>query len=95
LGAEHVLITGGGKLNHEKAVDVLFDGRDAEVIEGERIETPYTHGAGCTYSAAITAELAKGSNVKEAIYSAKTFITEAIRESFRLNQYVGPTKHSA
>ncbi len=95
LGAEHVLITGGGKLNHENAVDVLFDGRDAEVLEGERIETPYTHGAGCTYSAAITAELAKGSNVKEAIYSAKTFITEAIRESFRLNQYVGPTKHSA
>ncbi|MCY8348570.1 bifunctional hydroxymethylpyrimidine kinase/phosphomethylpyrimidine kinase [Bacillus haynesii] len=95
LGAEHVLITGGGKLNHEKAVDVLFDGRNAEVIEGERIDTPYTHGAGCTYSAAITAELAKGSNVKEAIYSAKTFITEAIRGSFRLNQYVGPTKHSA
>ncbi|ASB86927.1 bifunctional hydroxymethylpyrimidine kinase/phosphomethylpyrimidine kinase [Bacillus sonorensis] len=95
LGAKHVLITGGGKLDHEKAVDVLFDGREAEVIEGEKIDTPYTHGAGCTYSAAITAELAKGSSVKEAIYSAKEFITEAIRESFRLNEYIGPTKHSA
>ncbi|MDA1476761.1 bifunctional hydroxymethylpyrimidine kinase/phosphomethylpyrimidine kinase [Bacillus changyiensis] len=95
LGAKHVLITGGGRLAHEKAVDVLYDGQETEVIEGDRIETPYTHGAGCTYSAAITAELAKGSSVKEAIYSAKEFITAAIRESFKLNQFVGPTKHSA
>ncbi|QHZ45217.1 bifunctional hydroxymethylpyrimidine kinase/phosphomethylpyrimidine kinase [Bacillus sp. NSP9.1] len=95
LGAKYVLITGGGKLAHEKAVDVLYDGQTAEVLEGERIDTPYTHGAGCTYSAAVTAELAKGAGVKDAIYSAKDFITEAIRGSFRLNQYVGPTKHSA
>ncbi|MFT0801736.1 bifunctional hydroxymethylpyrimidine kinase/phosphomethylpyrimidine kinase [Bacillus swezeyi] len=95
LGAKHVLITGGGKLEHKHAVDVLFDGQDAEVLKGERIDTPYTHGAGCTCSAAITAELAKGSSVKKSIYSAKEFITEAIRESFRLNEYIGPTKHSA
>jgi pyridoxine kinase len=33
--------------------------------------------------------------VKEAILTAKEFITEAIRESFQLNEYIGPTKHSA
>ncbi|ALC82802.1 bifunctional hydroxymethylpyrimidine kinase/phosphomethylpyrimidine kinase [Bacillus gobiensis] len=94
-GAKYVLITGGGKLEHEKAVDLLFDGETYEVLEGERIDTLNTHGAGCTYSAAITAELAKGADVEEAVYSAKKFITDAIRHSFPINQYVGPTKHSA
>ncbi|MFC0272396.1 bifunctional hydroxymethylpyrimidine kinase/phosphomethylpyrimidine kinase [Metabacillus herbersteinensis] len=94
LGPSYVLITGGGKLQHEKAVDVLYDGETIEILEGERIETSFTHGAGCTYSAAITAELAKGSTVKDAVYAAKKFITAAIRHSFRLNEYVGPTNHA-
>ncbi|MFS0865423.1 bifunctional hydroxymethylpyrimidine kinase/phosphomethylpyrimidine kinase [Fredinandcohnia sp. 179-A 10B2 NHS] len=95
LGANYVLVKGGGKLNHDKAVDVLFDGREIEVLEGDRIETSYTHGAGCTYSSAITAQLAKGLDVKDAIYEAKKFITAAIRHSFKLNEYVGPTNHAA
>jgi pyridoxine kinase len=95
LGAKYVLIKGGGKLEHEKAIDVLYDGENFDILEGERIQTTYTHGAGCTYSAAITAELAKGKEVKEAIRTAKEFITEAIRHSFPLNQYVGPTHHGA
>jgi len=95
LGAKYVLVKGGGKLQHEKAVDVLYDGSQFELLEAERIDTTFTHGAGCTYSAAITAELAKGKPVKEAIYTAKRFITEAIRHSFRLNQYIGPTNHFA
>ncbi|MRG86879.1 bifunctional hydroxymethylpyrimidine kinase/phosphomethylpyrimidine kinase [Salinibacillus xinjiangensis] len=95
LGAENVLIKGGGKLEHEHAVDVLFDGNDYDVLEGERIDTPYTHGAGCSYSAAITAQLAYGATVKEAVYGAKKFITAAIRHSFKLNQFVGPVHHGA
>jgi pyridoxine kinase len=94
-GAKYVIVKGGGKLEHEAAVDVLYDGKTFEVLEAERIEKPYTHGAGCTYSAAITAELAKGKSVREAIEVAKGFITEAIRYSFPLNQYVGPTNHAA
>ncbi|MFY0546131.1 pyridoxine/pyridoxal/pyridoxamine kinase [Brevibacillus sp. H7] len=95
LGPDYVLVKGGGKLQHEKAVDVLFDGKTFEVLEGDRIQTTYTHGAGCTYSAAICAELAKGKSVREAVHLAKAFITEAIRHSFPLNQYVGPTNHAA
>ncbi|WP_027416295.1 pyridoxine/pyridoxal/pyridoxamine kinase [Aneurinibacillus terranovensis] len=95
LGAKYVLIKGGGKLEHEKAIDLLYDGETFEILESERIETTYTHGAGCTYSAAITAELAKGKPVREAILTAKAFITEAIRHSFPLNSYVGPTNHAA
>lgn len=95
LGAKYVLVKGGGKLEHEKAVDVLYDGETYELLESDRINTTYTHGAGCTYSAAITAELAKGKSVKEAVHIAKAFITEAIRESFKLNEFVGPTCHAA
>jgi pyridoxine kinase len=95
LGAKYVLIKGGGKLEHEKAIDLLYDGEIFDILESERISTTYTHGAGCTYSAAITAELAKGKPVKEAIQTAKAFITEAIRHSFPLNEYVGPTNHAA
>jgi pyridoxine kinase len=95
LGAKYVLVKGGGKLEHEKAVDVLYDGETFDILEGDRINTTYTHGAGCTYSAAITAELAKSSSVPEAVRTAKAFITEAIRHGFPLNQYVGPTLHAA
>ncbi|NGQ95867.1 pyridoxine/pyridoxal/pyridoxamine kinase [Brevibacillus sp. SYP-B805] len=94
-GAQYVLVKGGGKLQHEKAIDVLYDGSTFDILEGERIPTTYTHGAGCTYSAAITAELAKGKSVRDAIRIAKAFITEAIRHSFPLNKYVGPTNHGA
>jgi len=95
LGAQYVLVKGGAKLPHAKAVDILYDGNTFDVLESERIETTYTHGAGCTYSAAITAELAKGKSVKDAVQTAKSFITAAIRHSFPLNQYVGPTLHMA
>ncbi|MBO9130148.1 pyridoxine/pyridoxal/pyridoxamine kinase [Bacillus sp. 165] len=96
LGAKYVLIKGGNKLaGQEAAIDLLFDGTDFDILESEKIDTTYTHGAGCTYSAAIAAELAKGKPVKEAIQTAKAFITDAIRHSFKLNEYVGPTHHGA
>ncbi|WP_077215130.1 pyridoxine/pyridoxal/pyridoxamine kinase [Bacillus dakarensis] len=94
-GAKNVLIKGGSKLDHEKAVDLLFDGKEFTLFESERIDTPYVHGAGCTYSSAITAELAKGKSVKEAVETAKAFVTAGIRHGFKLNQYVGPTMHGA
>ena len=95
LGVGYVIIKGGKGLMSDKAIDVVFDGRTMELLESERIETDNVHGAGCTFSAAITAELAKGASIREAIGTAKIFITEAIRHSFKLNQYVGPTDHSA
>jgi len=94
-GAKYVLIKGGAKLLHEKAVDVLYDGKQFEVLVSEKVGTSYTHGAGCTTAAAITAELAKGASPREAIATAKRFISAAIRHGFPLNQFVGPTMHSA
>lgn len=95
LGPKYVLIKGGSKLGTETAIGVLYDGETFELLESEKIDTTNTHGAGCTYSAAITAELAKGKPVKEAVKTAKEFITAAIRYSFKINEYVGPTHHGA
>ncbi|OYD08363.1 pyridoxine/pyridoxal/pyridoxamine kinase [Paludifilum halophilum] len=95
LGAKYVLVKGGSQVEHEQAVDLLYDGETFTALESEKIDTPYTHGAGCTYSAAVTAELAKGKTVRDAVETAKSFITEAIRHSFRLNEYVGPINPAA
>ncbi len=95
LGPSFVLVKGGGRLPGDRAVDVLYDGKTFELLEVEKINTTYTHGAGCTYAAAITAELAKGRSVREAAHTAKAFITAAIRHGFALNAHVGPTHHGA
>lgn len=95
LGAKFVLIKGGNKLDHDKAIDLLYDGKDFEILESERVDTTYTHGAGCSSSAAIAAELAQGKPVREAIYLAKDYITAAIKHSWKLNEFVGPVMHGA
>ncbi|MBP2637865.1 MAG: pdxK [Firmicutes bacterium] len=95
LGPKNVLIKGGAKLDTADAVDLLYDGSEFTVLQGPKINTTYTHGAGCTYGAAITAGLAKGLSVPEAVKQAKEFITAAIQASFPLNSYVGPTYHAA
>ncbi|MPN27558.1 Pyridoxine kinase [bioreactor metagenome] len=95
LGAKNVFIKGGAKLGTPTAIDLLYDGKDFIILESPKFDTTYTHGAGCTSSAAITAGLAKGLSVKEAVEQAKAFITSAIKHSFPLNSYVGPTRHAA
>ena len=95
LGAGTVVIKGGKGIDPLRAVDVVYDGKAFEILESAKIDTSYTHGAGCTFSAAIAAGLAKGAGTQDAIRSAKKFITEAIRHSFRLNQFVGVLDHSA
>ncbi|MDR6225727.1 pyridoxine/pyridoxal/pyridoxamine kinase [Desmospora profundinema] len=95
LGPDAVLVKGGGKLGEETASDILYDGKRFELLESRRFDTTHTHGAGCTYSAAITAELAKGWAVEEAVRRAKVFITAAIQYGFPLNDHVGPVHHGA
>lgn len=95
LGPKHVLIKGGAKLGTDQAIDILYDGKDFTVFETPKINTEYTHGAGCTYAAAITAGLAQSLTVKEAVAKAKQFVTQAIQYGFPINSYVGPTYHAA
>lgn len=93
LGPQYVLVK-GGRLKGP-AIDVLFDGKQFYLYEAPRINTIHTNGAGCTYSAAIAAQLAKGNSVPEAVEVAKKFITAAIRHSFGFKRGVGPTYHAA
>jgi hydroxymethylpyrimidine/phosphomethylpyrimidine kinase len=94
-GAKNVLIK-GGHLETGDAVDVLFEPEHGfHEFTGPRIVTPHTHGTGCTYSAAITAELAKGAALRAAIGRAKEFITAAIRTAPGLGSGTGPLNHHA
>ncbi|MDR1655779.1 MAG: bifunctional hydroxymethylpyrimidine kinase/phosphomethylpyrimidine kinase [Treponema sp.] len=90
-GAAHVFIKGGSKLpNAAKAVDLLYDGKTFELLESALLKTDWTHGAGCTTSAAIAAGLARGLSVYDAVVLAKKFISQSLGGSFALNQWVGP-----
>ena len=81
LGPRYVLVKGGhmpGQPDTARAaVDVLFDGENFTRFSAPRIETEI-HGAGCVYSAAVAAGLAKGLSVEEAVRAAKKFISKAI-----------------
>ncbi|MBS1825228.1 MAG: bifunctional hydroxymethylpyrimidine kinase/phosphomethylpyrimidine kinase [Acidobacteria bacterium] len=94
MGARSVLIKGGHL--EGSALDLLYteDGIFHE-FPGERIDTPHTHGTGCTYSAAITACLALGMALPEAVARAKRFIAEAIRTNPGLGRGSGPVNHHA
>jgi hydroxymethylpyrimidine/phosphomethylpyrimidine kinase len=92
-GAKHVLVKGGHL--EGAAVDVLYADGNFYELTGERIDTVHTHGTGCTYSAAITAELAKGSGIVEAVHVAKEFMQRAIRTNPGLGKGSGPVNHQA
>ncbi|WP_227394543.1 pyridoxine/pyridoxal/pyridoxamine kinase [Jeotgalibacillus aurantiacus] len=95
LGAKSVVIKGGKQLNHDKAVDLFYDGQEFILLEAEKADTTYNHGAGCTFAAAVTANLANGLELKEAVSNAKEFVTSAIHHGWKLNEYVGPVMHGA
>lgn len=79
LGPRFVLVKGG----HFKgeAVDVFYNGHEVFEYRGARVHNKKLHGAGCVYSAAITAGLAKGMSVMESIAAAKEFVAKAIKRA--------------
>ena len=82
MGARNVLIKGGHLSDDgrpRKAIDHLFIDGELHVLEADYIETTATHGTGCTLAAAITANLALGKELKEAVEIAKDFVNTAIR----------------
>jgi hydroxymethylpyrimidine/phosphomethylpyrimidine kinase len=93
LGARAVLIKGGHR--EGPATDVLLEGETWREFPAPRIATRHTHGTGCTYSAAITAGLASGMPLADAVIRAKRFIHEAIRTAPGLGKGCGPLNHHA
>jgi len=93
MGAQAALVKGGHAAGD--AVDVLFHDGEWRVFEAPRVSTPHTHGTGCTYAAAITAELAKGTELGEAVARAKSFLSKAIATNPGLGHGSGPVNHFA
>lgn len=94
-GTKNVFIKGGKGLKNDTAADLLYDGHSFTLFEAAKSENHYNHGAGCTVAAAITANLANGLEVKEAVREAKKFVTAAIANGWKLNEFVGPVLHGA
>jgi hydroxymethylpyrimidine/phosphomethylpyrimidine kinase len=88
-GARACLVK-GGHLGGDEAVDVFDDGRNPQELRVARLPTRHTHGTGCQLSAAITAHLARGVPLLEAVEHAKRFITVAIRHSLAIGAGAGP-----
>jgi hydroxymethylpyrimidine/phosphomethylpyrimidine kinase len=94
LGAAAALVK-GGHLPGGEAVDLFYDGSDFARLAAPRIETPHTHGTGCTYSAAIAALLARGEPLLAAVHEAKDFISRAIAGAPGIGHGHGPVDHLA
>ncbi|MEO0322248.1 MAG: bifunctional hydroxymethylpyrimidine kinase/phosphomethylpyrimidine kinase [Myxococcota bacterium] len=95
LGCGAVLVKGGHVDEAGDAVDVLLRrGQNTPLhVRSPRIATRHTHGTGCTYSAAITARLAGGDALEEAVRGAKAWLTEALRRAPGVGHGSGPVDH--
>jgi hydroxymethylpyrimidine/phosphomethylpyrimidine kinase len=92
LGASAVLIK-GGHLEEGEAVDVLLDANGERIWRRPRVDTRHTHGTGCTLSAAITACLARGDPLADAVDHAVRYVAKAIALAPGLGHGNGPINH--
>lgn len=93
LGPQWVLVTGGRR--EDEAVDLLFDGHEVNELRAPWVRSENTHGSGDTLSAAVTAFLARGAGMEEAIRQAHQFTSASIQGaiSWQLGRGHGPVNH--
>jgi len=90
MGAHAVIVKGG---HMEKAIDVLFDGSDMHPLGGDKVKLENTHGTGCTFASAITAQLAAGRSLLEATTLAKAYVMKAIEKAYPVGKGRLPLDH--
>ncbi len=93
LGANAVIVKGGGFQGPLRGVDIWYDGSTLTKLTTRCIDTADTHGTGCTLSAAIAANLALGHSPLAATKRAKDYVTQALSHSLRIGQGQGPVGH--
>ncbi|PKY01505.1 DNA polymerase alpha, catalytic subunit [Aspergillus campestris IBT 28561] len=105
LGPKGVLLKGGHlplTKDHETphdpkdatiVIDVLYDGTDVTLFETGFLISKNTHGTGCSLASAISANLARGQSIKQAVHAAVRFVEAGIRTSFDLGKGSGPINH--
>lgn len=84
----------GGHLSGQDAIDLLFVGGDVVEFSAPFSRGISTHGTGCTYSAAITAGLASGLSLEEAVRRAKKFVTATIAQHLNWETVSGASLHA-
>jgi len=90
MGAENVVVKTGDA--GEEVIDIFFDGKKFREIYGEKF-TSHKHGTGCTFSSAITANLAKGNSIKKSVEIGKRFIDDAIKKGLDIGEGEKPVDH--
>jgi hydroxymethylpyrimidine/phosphomethylpyrimidine kinase len=92
LGPRAVIVK-GGHLGGTEAIDLIYDGHEFRELRGPRIDSRHTHGTGCTFSAAIAANLALGRSLRDATEHAKDYVTGAILHGLDIGHGHGPLDH--
>ena len=92
LGPGTVVIK-GGHIPTVDAVDLVYDGHEYLELRGPRLRSRHTHGTGCTFAAAVAANLALGLPTPDAISGAKHYVAQAIRHGLPLGSGHGPLGH--
>ncbi|WP_101775551.1 bifunctional hydroxymethylpyrimidine kinase/phosphomethylpyrimidine kinase [Pasteurella oralis] len=97
MGTKNIVIKGGHTQDSQSEIcrDWLITPTEILHLDSPRFYTRHTHGTGCTFSACIAAELAKGHDVVAAVKTAKAFITAAISHPLNIGHGNGPTNHWA
>jgi hydroxymethylpyrimidine/phosphomethylpyrimidine kinase len=90
MGAKAVIVKGG---HMDKAIDVVFDGKDVYQLSGDKVKLENTHGTGCTFASAITAQLAAGRGLVEAATLAKAYVVKAIEKAYPVGKGRVPLDH--
>ncbi len=90
LGPRYVVVKGG---HWERPVDLLYDGEKCYTLATDRVRNPNTHGTGCTFSAALAANLAHGKQVLDAVVQAKAYLNAALKQSYAIGSGPGPLNH--
>ena len=86
-----------GHLKEKELTDLFYNAETDEILElhSRRIDTPNTHGTGCTLSSAVASFLAHGSSLNDAVRQAKNYIDQAIRkgQEYEIGKGHGPVHH--
>jgi hydroxymethylpyrimidine/phosphomethylpyrimidine kinase len=85
LGPEAVLVT-GGHIDGDRVTDVLFVDGELHELTSDRLDAGDVHGTGCALSAAITACIARGRGVEEAVRTARLAVVDGIARAKKLGK---------
>jgi hydroxymethylpyrimidine/phosphomethylpyrimidine kinase len=93
LETNAVLVKGGAMQENLRGIDIYFDGQNLETLSTKLIDTENTHGTGCTLSAAIAANLARGKDLLTSVQLAKNYLTSALSYALNIGNGQGPVGH--